>query len=109
MSDNWSSSRDKGLEAQPPGVDQTLVERGRRYGHFVGHAGLSQGIKEVMRGAAGWRSLAPDQREALEMVAHKVARILNGDPDYVDSWHDIAGYVRLVEQRLEGGGSDGGH
>jgi hypothetical protein len=40
-------------------------------------------------------------REALEMLAHKTGRILNGDPAYADSWHDIAGYVRLVEQRLE--------
>ena len=49
----------------------------------------------------GWRKLADDQREALEMTAHKIGRILNGDPNYIDSWHDISGYVRLVEQRLE--------
>ena len=46
--------------------------------------------------------LSPDQREALEMIAHKIARILNGDPDYADSWHDIAGYAQLVADRLNG-------
>ena len=47
-----------------------------------------------------WAKLDPDQREALEMIAHKMARILNGDQDHLDSWHDIQGYARLVEQRL---------
>lgn len=82
-------------------VDSTLVERGARYGEFREHAAIAQELKRTMRQTPGWRRLLPDQREALEMVAHKVARILNGDPDYADSWHDIAGYVRLVEQRLE--------
>jgi len=34
------------------------------------------------------------------MVAHKLGRIVNGDPNYVDSWTDIIGYTRLVEKRL---------
>lgn len=49
-----------------------------------------------------WQLLAPDQREALEMLQHKVGRILNGDPDYADSWRDIAGYAQLVADRLDG-------
>lgn len=40
------------------------------------------------------------ERESLEMVQHKIARILNGNPDYTDSWHDVGGYVALVEERL---------
>ena len=43
-----------------------------------------------------------DQLEALDMIAHKIARIINGDPDYADSWHDIAGYAKLVADRLDG-------
>jgi hypothetical protein len=34
------------------------------------------------------------------MIAHMLGRILNGDPDYADSWHDIAGYAQLVADRL---------
>jgi hypothetical protein len=45
--------------------------------------------------------LAQDQREALEMIAHKIARILNGDPNYSDNWIDVAGYATLVANRLE--------
>ena len=54
-----------------------------------------------MRITPGWHDLQPYQRESLEMIQHKVARILNGDPTYADSWHDIAGYAMLVEQLLE--------
>jgi hypothetical protein len=55
-----------------------------------------------MHATEQWQDLAPDQREALEMIQHKVARILNGDPSYHDSWHDIAGYATLVADRLAG-------
>jgi hypothetical protein len=48
----------------------------------------------------GYNKLSADQRESLDMIQHKIGRILCGDPDYADSWHDIAGYAMLVEQRL---------
>jgi hypothetical protein len=79
-----------------------LDERGRRYGKFTGHAKVTQDLKAVMHTHRGWVNLADDQREALEMVAHKIGRILNGDPDYDDSWVDIAGYSKLVADRLQG-------
>lgn len=81
-------------------IDDTLAERGSRYGSFAEHARISQSIKDAMIVSPNWTKLAPDQREALEMIAHKVARILNGDPDYHDSWHDIIGYTKLVADRL---------
>lgn len=81
-------------------VDSTLGERGARYGEFHEHALIAQNLKGVMRQMPGWARLRPDQKEALEMIQHKIARVLNGDPDYADSWHDIAGYARLVEKRL---------
>jgi uncharacterized protein (UPF0297 family) len=86
---------------QQTNVDATLAERGTRYGQFDAHARITQNIKRAMIGSLNWDSLDDDMREALDMLAHKVGRILNGDPTYADSWHDIAGYVRLVEQRLE--------
>lgn len=82
-------------------IDQTLAERGSRYGSFVGHSEITQGIKRTMQAAPKWQALSDDQREALEMVAHKIGRILNGDPNYHDSWHDIIGYTKLVADRLE--------
>ena len=82
-------------------IDKTLEDRGQRYGVFSEHARITQTIKNAMTDSPNWNLLSPSQKEALEMVAHKVGRILNGDPDYIDSWHDIIGYTRLVEVELE--------
>lgn len=87
----------------PNDITTTLDERGARYGQFVGHAKLAQEMKRVMFTGASAASLADDQREALEMIVHKIARILNGDPNYADSWADIEGYAKLVRDRLETG------
>jgi len=81
-------------------IDATLAERGTRYGDFAGHAKITQGLKDVMQSSPKWGSLRPDQKEALEMTAHKIGRILNGDPNYHDSWHDINGYIKLVADTL---------
>ncbi len=83
-------------------IDKTLADRGTKYGKFENHAIISQGLKDNMRQYPGWGRLSEDQTEALEMIQHKIARILNGDPKYVDSWVDIAGYAQLVANRLEG-------
>lgn len=83
-------------------VDSTLQERGKRYGAFVDHARITQDFKRVMSDSKRWAELEDDQREALEMIAHKIARILNGDPDYEDSWLDVSGYAELVARRLRG-------
>lgn len=83
-------------------LSAVLDERGSRYGTFVNHADVTQGIKEAMRRGRNWGDLPDDMKEALEMVAHKAGRILNGDPEYADSWVDMAGYSKLVADRLEG-------
>lgn len=90
------------MEKYAMNVDETLIERGTRYGKFKDHALISQALKDVMQMTDGWARLDPDQAEALEMIQHKIARILNGDPNYHDSWHDIGGYSKLVADRLLG-------
>lgn len=82
-------------------LTDVLSEREKRYGNFADHAEITQGLKIEMRSAPKWYALSVDQTEALEMIAHKIGRILNGDPNYADSWVDIAGYAKLVADRLE--------
>lgn len=86
----------------PSDISATLNERGSRYGKFKNHAEVTQMLKSVMFNFREDLNLEPDQREALEMIAHKIGRIINGDPNYADSWIDIAGYAKLVADRLEG-------
>ena len=85
-------------------VDAILDARAATYGSFFTQAAIAQSIKEDIRVAldARGRILAPDQHEALDMIAGKIARIVNGDSDYADSWVDIAGYAQLVVDRLQG-------
>ena len=84
-------------------IDNTLAERGTRYGKFTGHARITQHLKQVMFAYKDRQELDDDMVEALEMIAHKIGRILNGDPRYADSWIDIAGYAKLVADRLDTG------
>ncbi len=83
-------------------INTTLNERGTRYGLFKGHAEITQELKARIRTHLENRNkvLTPSQQEALDMICHKIGRIINGDPDYSDSWHDIAGYATLVESEL---------
>lgn len=92
-----------GAEAVPSDIHATLAERGSRYGDFREQARVSQAIKTAYRDSDNWDKLDPYQREALEMNAHKVARILCGDPNYDDSWRDLVGYHQLVLDRLPKG------
>ena len=82
-------------------IDKILEERGSRYGDFASHAIITQNIKAAMRHSLNWAKLPNDMKESLEMVAHKIGRILNGQFDYKDSWTDGAGYFTLIANRLE--------
>lgn len=82
-------------------IHDLLNERGDRYGEFKTHAEVTQKIKEALFSGASFAYLDYDQKEALEMVAHKLGRIVNGDPNYLDSWVDIIGYTQLVLDRLK--------
>ncbi len=82
-------------------LDKILEERGNRYGKFTEHAAICQDLKKVMMGAYSWKYLKPCQAQALEVIADKIARILNGDPDYDDNWIDIMGYSQLVLNEIK--------
>lgn len=87
-------------------VEATLAQRGSRYGDFTDHARVCQSFKSCMimampaNSGKGFENLSDVQKQALEVVADKIARILTGDPNYDDNWHDIQGYAKLVEDRL---------
>ncbi len=81
-------------------IEKVLEERKKTHGDFTNHASLSQALKYTMSQAGGYEHLSPDKREALEMIMHKVARILNGNPEVKDHWTDIIGYATLVEKTL---------
>jgi hypothetical protein len=87
-----------------PDVNATLDARASNYGLFKNGAALMQSLKRSLADHAARhnKAFADDQWEALEMIVHKMGRIVNGNPDVVDHWVDIAGYATLVADRLQG-------
>ena len=83
-------------------VDETVNERGARYGKFSDGAYIMQDLKGIMRNSKGWGNLTDSQKEGLEMIQHKIGRVLNGDPNYDDNYRDIAGYATLLLDECNG-------
>lgn len=97
-------------------MDALLAARKSRHGDFRTQSDIAQALKRVVRGSRGmdfqrvqthehvvsaWAQLDPHQQEALEMILHKVARIMAGDANYDDHWRDVGGYAFRVEETLE--------
>jgi hypothetical protein len=81
-------------------IEETLKERGGSYGSFADYAEICDKLKKVVFDHAN-EQLQPVHTEALDMIFSKISRILNGNPNHKDSWHDIAGYAKLVENWIE--------
>ena len=100
----YDDERDFTGEAEETDIDETLNNRAKDYGKFIQGAEIMQMLKRMVHNYIELRGtkLAFDQREAIDMIIHKLGRIINGNPDKVDTWVDIAGYAKLVADRLEG-------
>ena len=81
-------------------IESVLRERNRRYGDFRDQAVFACGLKDMVRTSEGWNSMTSYQREGLDMILHKIARALSGDPAYIDTWVDIEGYAKLIVDRM---------
>jgi len=84
-------------------VGAVLDERGSEYGDFRTQAHIAQELKETARDTPGWDRMEGMHREAVDMILHKLSRLLNGNPNHIDGWLDIEGYARCVRVRLEKG------
>ena len=76
-----------------------LNDRGKVHGDFGDNAVYAQDLKKVLHESHNWRGMTPIQTEALEMIVHKIARILAGNPNHKDHWADIQGYARGSSRR----------
>lgn len=85
----------KSIQAHEGETDFLLTEREKTHGIFHEQTTMSQSIKDVIKSGKNWSKLSDQQKEALEMISVKIARILSGNPNYRDHWEDIAGYAKL--------------
>ena len=96
---HWEAN-DKGKEIM---IDKILEDRENTYGSFSHNATVTQGLKDYLRLGNSWKDMSSTQKEALEMVCHKMSRIVNGNPNYKDSWIDIQGFTELAIRDLKDG------
>lgn len=82
-------------------IEEVLNQRQTTYGSFTKNAEISQMLKYFMSQGTNYKQMPMAHREALEMIVHKIARIVNGDPNYIDNWVDIIGYSQLVIEEIK--------
>jgi hypothetical protein len=82
-------------------VEKVLNERAQTYGQYHMVSKISQDVKKVIRNSPNYPLMPDYMKESLDLIANKLARILNGDPLYDDSWRDISGYCTLVLMEIE--------
>ena len=82
-------------------IEEVLEQRQATYGSFTKNAEVSQMLKYFMTQGTNYKQMPVAHREALEMIVHKIARIVNGDPNYIDNWVDIIGYSQLVIEEIK--------
>lgn len=82
-------------------IKKILQTRAGTYGEYRNVSQISQDIKKVIKNSRNYPLMPAYMLESLELIANKLARILNGDPLYDDSWRDISGYCTLVLMEIE--------
>ena len=96
----WAELRED-IGKESGGIEEVLEERGKTHGDFSVHAYFTQVIKELFLESDNYARMSRTQKESLEMIAHKIGRILSGNADHKDHWVDIAGYAMLVGKELK--------
>lgn len=82
-------------------INDTLSQRSTTHGDFGTNSRISQRLKNIFRDSPNNTFMTSYEREALDMIVHKMARILCGNPHELDHWHDIAGYATLVCKEIQ--------
>lgn len=81
-------------------LSEVLAERKTQHGDFTEHARIVQNLKAMVQNEPRYGQLGAIQRESIEMILHKIGRIIAGNPDFPDHWLDISGYAKLVHDRV---------
>lgn len=81
--------------AIPSRMAPLLAQRGATHGDFKENARISQATKELWRASPGWDKLTDIEKESLEQISLKIARILSGKSTR-EHWEDVGGYSKLA-------------
>lgn len=81
-------------------IEAILKTRDTTHGDYSETARAAQLIKNVLKGFPNWSELSYEKREAIDLIATKLGRIIAGNFNHADHWNDIAGYAKLVSDKL---------
>ena len=82
--------------------ERNIVDhRAETHGDFASNAKVSQKLKTVVRESAHYENLTYEEREAIDMILHKIARIVSSRVHFIDHWRDLIGYSELVVRKLK--------
>jgi hypothetical protein len=84
----------------PDDINTILIQRASSHGDYLDHARITQSIEIILRAGPKYERLDYCQMESLHMIAHKMARIVCGNPNHIDHWNDIIGYAKLIVDQL---------
>ena len=82
-------------------IEETIAKRDESYGKYEDQAGISMDLIDIMINSPNWYDIDKAKRQSLMMIQLKIGRLLNGNPNHTDSWHDIGGYAKLAEDTCD--------
>lgn len=83
-------------------TEELIEEREKTHGPYALYCFHAQRLKDAVRNTTGWSKLDAVAKETLEANACKTARILTGDPKFIDHWDDQAGYSKQAARYYGG-------
>lgn len=81
-------------------IQETLKQRGNVHGDFWQSAATRDAMMSSAEHTPNYYNMEPAQRRSISMIIEKMARILWGDANCADHWHDIAGYAALIDNKI---------
>jgi len=78
-------------------LEDTLKERHSQHGKFEDNAEVTEKILSILRDSPNYHKFPAIIKVGVWHIVHKLARACCGDYRHKDHWHDIGGYVMLIE------------
>lgn len=80
---------------------EILTQRGKTHGNYKLVATTSNLLKESIRATPCYNNLSMEVKESLDMILHKISRVVNGNAYFNDHWQDIIGYSQLILDSIQ--------